>query len=99
MTVVNSVSKQVHFIPTTTTVTAEGSARLFLHHVWKLHGLLNSVVSDRGLQFVAAFTKELYRLLGIKIASSTAWHPQSDGQTEQVNQELDQYLRVFVNEQ
>lgn len=97
MTVVDSVSKRVHFIPTTTTVTAEGSARLFLHHVWKLHGLPNSVVSDRGPQFVAAFTKELYRLLGIKIASSTAWHPQSDGQTERVNQELDQYLRVFIN--
>lgn len=98
MTVVNSVSKRVHFIPTNTTVSAKGATRLFLHHVWKLHGLPNSVVSDRGPQFVAAFTKELYRLLGIKIAASTAWHPQSDGQTERVNQELDQYLRVFVNE-
>lgn len=98
MTVVDSVSKRVHFIPTNTTVTAEGAARLFLHHVWKLHGLPNSVVSDRGPQFVAQFTKELYRLLGIKIAATTAWHLQSDGQTEQVNQELDQYLRVFVNE-
>jgi len=79
-------------------VTAEGAARLFLHQVWKLHGLLKYVISDRGPQFVAHFTKELYRLLGIKLVSSTAWYPQTDGQTEHVNQELDQYLRLFVNE-
>jgi len=92
ITVVDSVSKQVHFIPTHTTVTAEGAARLFLHQVWKLHGLPTCVVSDRGPQFVACFTRELYRLLGIKLASSTAWYPQTDGQTERINQELDQYL-------
>jgi len=92
------VSKRVHFIPTHTTVTAEGAARLFLHQVWKLHGLPKCVISDRRPQFVARFTKELYRLLGIKLASSTAWYPQTDRQTERVNQELDQYLQLFVNE-
>jgi len=97
MTVVDLVSKWAHFIPTHTTVTAEGAARLFLHQVWKLHGLPKYVVSDRGLQFIARFTRELYQLLGIKLASATAWHPQTDGQTERVNQELDQYLRLFVN--
>jgi len=99
MTVVDSVSKRAHFILTHTTVIAEGAARLFLHQVWKLHSLLKCVVSDRGPQFVTRFTRELYRLLGIKLASSTAWHPQTDRQTECVNQELDQYLRLFVNEQ
>jgi len=98
MTVVDSVSKQAHFIPTHTMVTAEGTAWLFLHQVWKLHGLLKYVVSDHGPQFVIRFTRELYRLLGIKLASSIAWHPQTDGQTECVNQELDQYLQLFVNE-
>jgi len=98
MTVVDSVSKQAHFIPTHTTVTAERAARLFLHQVWKLHGLPKYVVSDRGPQFVTHFTRELYQLLGIKLASSTAWHLQTDGQTERVNQELDQYLQLFVNE-
>jgi len=98
MTVMDSISKRVHFVPTHTTVTAEGAARLFLHYVWKLHGLLKRIVSDRGPQFVASFTKELYRLLGIRLSSSTAWHPQTDGQTERVNQELDQFLRLFVNE-
>jgi len=72
MTVVDSISKRVHFIPTHIMVTVEGAARLFLHHVWKLHGLPKRVVSDRGPQFVASFTKELYRLLGIRLSSSTA---------------------------
>jgi len=71
MTIVDSVSKRVHFVLTHTMVTAEGAARLFLHHVWKLHGLPKRVVSDRGPQFVASFTKELYRLLGIRLSSST----------------------------
>jgi len=75
MTVVDSVSKRVHFILTHTTVIAEGAARLFLHQVWKLHSLPKCVISDRGPQFIACFTKELYRLLGIKLASSIAWHP------------------------
>jgi len=65
MTVIDSVSKRVHFVPIHTTVTAEGAAKLFLYHVWKLHGLLKRVVSDCGPQFIASFTKELYRLLGI----------------------------------
>jgi len=65
MTVVDSVSKRVHFVPMHTMVIAEGAARLFLYYFWKLHGLLKCVVSDHRPQFVASFTKELYRLLGI----------------------------------
>jgi transposase InsO family protein len=98
MVVVDSVSKRSHFIPTHTTVTALGSARLHLQNVWKLHGLPRSALSDQGPQFVAEFMRELYRLLGITISASTAYHPQSDGQTKHVNQELEQYIRVFVNE-
>jgi len=78
ITVVDSVSKRAHFIPTHMTVTAEGAAWLFLHQVWKLHGLPKYVVSDHRPQFIACFTRELYRLLGIKLASSTAWHPQTN---------------------
>src|ERR1700679_1109802 len=98
MNVVDSVGKRAHFIPTMTTITALRAARLFLHNVWKLHGLPHRVVSDRGPQFVAEFTQELYRLLGVTLSTTTAYHPQADGQTERVNQELEQYLRVFVNE-
>jgi len=98
MTVVDAVSKRVHFIPIHMMVTAEGAAQLFLHYIWKLYGLPKRVVSDRRPQFVVLFTKELYRLLGIRISSSTAWHPQTNRQTEHVNQELNQFLCLFVNE-
>ena len=81
-----------------TMVTANGIARLFLHHVWKLHGLPWSVVLDRSPHFIAEFMQELYHLLNITIALSTTYHPQMDRQTEQVNQKLEQYLRLFVNE-
>jgi len=72
MTVVDSISKRVHFVLTHTTVTAEGAARLFLHHIWKLYSLPKRVVSDRGPQFVASFTKKLYRLLDIRLSPSIA---------------------------
>jgi Integrase zinc binding domain len=99
MVVVDSVIKRAHFVPALTTTSAAGAARLFVWHVWKDHGLPRKVVSDQGPQFVAEFTRELYRLLGIKLAATTAYHPQGDRQTERVNQELKQYLRVFVNQQ
>jgi len=98
MVAVNSVGKRSHFTKTVTTVTAAGTANLYLRNVWKLHGLPHKVVSDCRPQFVAAFMKELYWLLRIEAASSTVYHPQTDGQTEQVNQELEQYLHVFVGE-
>jgi len=60
MVAVDSVGKRSHFVETVTTVTAAGAANLYLRNVWKLHGLLRKVISNRGLQFVAAFMKELY---------------------------------------
>ena len=98
MNVMDSVSKMSHFIPTHTMITALRAACLFLTHVWKLHGLLRQIVSDQGPQFIAEFTWELYQLLGVKLAATTAYHPQGDGQMEQVNQGLEQYLQLFVNE-
>jgi len=97
MTVMDSVSKRVHFVLMHTMVIAEGAARLLLHYVWKLHSLPKHVVSDRGPQFMASFTKELYRLLDIQLSSSTAWHPQTDEQTECINQKLNQFLCLFIN--
>ena len=82
MNVVYSMSKMSHFIPTHTMITALRVARLFLAHVWKLHELLRQVVSDRGPQFIMEFTWELYQLLGVKLAATTAYHPQGDRQTE-----------------
>jgi len=98
MVVVDSITTHAHFISTVTTISATGAAHLFLTHVWKHHGLPWKVVSDRGPQFVAEFTLELYRLLRIKLAATTAYHPQGDGQMEWVHQELEQYLRLFTNQ-
>jgi len=87
----------VHFIPTTEKTSAEGLARLFRDNVWKLHGLLESIILDREPQFVAGLMRELNGMLGIESKLSTAFHPQTDGQTEKVNQELEQYLRMFID--
>ena len=89
--------KQIHVIPTHSTVTARGLAVIFRDHVWKLHGLPETALSDRGPQFVASFMKELNDILEIKTKLSTAYHPQMDGQTKRVNQEVEQYLRLFVS--
>ena len=97
LVVCDRLSKMTHFVATTKEMTAEGLARLFRDNVWRLHGLPESVVSDRGPQFVAELTKELNRILGIKVKLSTAFHPQTDRQTEHMNQELEQYLRFFVD--
>jgi hypothetical protein len=95
MCIVNSLTKRVHFIPTHTTLNTEGTALLFLKEVWKHHGTPRVVVSNRGPQFVTGFTRELYKLLGIKLATSTAYHPQTDGQTERVNQVLE--LSAYIH--
>ena len=87
----------VHFIPTTEKTSAEGLAWLFSDNVWKLHGLPESIISDREPQFAAGLMRELNGMLGIKSELSTVFHPQTDGQTERVNQELEQYLRMFID--
>jgi len=97
LVVCDRLSKMMHFVATMKGTLAEGLARLFRDNVWRLHGLLESVVSDRGPQFVAELTKELNRMLGIKKKLSTAFHSQMDGQTECMNQELEQYLWFFVD--
>jgi len=76
---------------------AEGLARLFRDNIWKLHGLPESIISDRGPQLMAGLIQELNKMLGIKSKLSMAFYPQTDGQTERVNQELEQYLRMFIN--
>jgi len=97
LVVVDRLTKIVHFIPTTEKTSAEELARLFRDNMWKLHGLPESIILDRGPQFAAGLMRELNEILGIKSKLLTAFYPQTDGQTERVNQELEQYLRMFID--
>ena len=96
---VDRLTKMAHFTSTTSNITAEQMAQLYLQNVFKLHGLPKEVVSDRGPQFTSKFTRRLLELCDIKSNKSTAYHPQSDGQTERINQVLEQYLRIFCDYQ
>src|SRR5882724_7067705 len=98
MVVIDHLSKCAHAVPTTSDVTALSIAWLFRDHVWKLHGLPEEVISDQGTQFVSNFTGSLSQLLKIRITVSTTYHLQTDGQTERVNQEVEQFLRLIVNQ-
>ena len=97
LVVVDRLTKMAHFIPTTEKTIAEGLARLFRDNVWKLHGLPESIISDRGPQFAAGVMRELNAMLGIDSKLSMAFHSQTDRQTERMNQELEQYLRMFID--
>ena len=85
LVVCDRLSKITHFVATTEGTSAEGLARLFWDNVWRLHRLPESMVSDRGPQFAAELTKELNRMLGIKTKLSTAFHSQTDRQTNRMN--------------
>ena len=98
--VVDRLSKERHYIPCTKEdngTNAEATAAMFLRHVWCYHGLPISLTSDRGPQFASKMWDSLCKLLGIKAKLSTAWHPETDGQSEIANQEMERYLRSYVN--
>src|ERR1700677_5095486 len=97
LVVADRFTKEAHFIPCTNETSTLGLATLFHDNVWKLHGLPDDIVSDRGPNFTSALMKELNKLLGIKTKLSTAYHPQTDGQTERINQDLELFLRIFIN--
>ncbi len=97
LVVVDRFSKAIIPVACNVELSAEGWARILRDHVYAKHGMPRVVISDHGPQFVSKFMKELYRLLNITPNASTAWHPQTDGQTERVNQEVEKYLRIFVN--
>ena len=97
LTFVDRLTKYVHLIPTKSTIDAEGTAQLYVKHVFAAHGLSKTVVSDRDPRFTATFFKELFSHLGIRLQMSTSNHPQTDGQTERVNRVVEDCLRSFVN--
>jgi transposase InsO family protein len=92
--IVDRFTKMAHFVALKEK-TAAAVARQFVNHIWKLHGLPDDIVSDRDTAFTSKFWKEVMTFLCIKQRMSTAFHPQTDGQTERVNQVLEAYLREY----
>src|SRR5882724_4959654 len=99
LVVVSHLTKMALFIPTFQYIDAEDLARIFLSQVFVKHGTPTDIVSDWGKHFISCFWWLLCQLLGIKANISTAYHPETDGQTERVNQILEQYLWVYINYQ
>ena len=85
-----------HFVPTIG-LTAQELAAAFVNRVYSLHGCPDTIVSDRGTQFVSQFWKHLSARLGTALRPSSAFHPETDGQTERINSGVEQYLRAFMN--
>jgi hypothetical protein len=94
---VDRLTKRAHFAPTRTDASSYDIARLFLHNVVRLHGLPQRIVCDRDRRFINMFWQELMKLLGTELRPSTAYHPQTDGQSERTNRTLLQMLRPYVN--
>ncbi len=94
---VDKMSKLVHYAATTTNVTAPQLASIFFHTVVRHHGVPSSIVSDRDARFTSVFWRALWQQLGTKLAMSTAYHPQTDGQTERANRTLEDMLRAYVS--
>ena len=97
LVIVDRFSKYIIVLPTNMELSAFGTAQIYRDHVWSQFGLPRKVISDRGPQFAAQFMRDLHSLTGVESNLSTAYHPQTDGQTEIANQYLDQRLRPFVN--
>jgi hypothetical protein len=92
--IVDRLTKVAHFIPVKTTYTSAKLADIYMKRIVSLHGVPKSIVSDRGTQFTSHFWKQLHESLGTRLEFSTAFHPQTDGQTERVNQILEDMLRA-----
>jgi hypothetical protein len=98
LVVVDRLTKRAHFIATRTDITARETAQLFVENIFKLHGLPKTIITDRDARFVGHFWRSLFSILDVKLTPSTAFHPQTDGQTERTNRILEQMLRNYVNQ-
>jgi hypothetical protein len=94
--IVDRLTKTAHFIAVHTTYSLQQCAELYMDQIVRLHGILKTIISDRGTQFVARFWEQLHECLGTKLIRSSSYHPQTDGQTERINQILEDMLRASI---
>jgi hypothetical protein len=94
--IIDRLTKTAHFFPVHTSYTANKYAKIYLDQIIRLHGVPKTIISDRGAQFIARFWEQLQSSLGTKLIRSSAYHPQTDGQTERVNQILEDMLRACI---
>jgi transposase InsO family protein len=93
---VDRLIKTTHFIAAHTTYSVQQYAKIYMDQIVRLHGIPKTIISDRGTQFVACFWEQLHKCLGTKLICSSSYHPQTDGQTERINQILEDML-LMVN--
>ena len=98
LVIVDRLTKFAHFLPVRHPYTVSSIAKLFLDNIVKLHGMPQSIILDRDPIFVSSFWRELFKLYKVNLNLSTAYHPQTDGQTERINQCLEMYLRCAVQD-
>ena len=94
---VDTFTKRIHVEPVSIKIKSEGVAKLTRDRIVRYHGVPRKIISDRDPRYVSEFMRELNRLLGTEMNPSTANHPQTDGQTERMNKEIESYLRIYVN--
>jgi len=99
LVIVDRFTKMIRLKTTTTNLSSEGVAKIYRDEIWKIHGIPKTILSDRGPQFASKFMEDLTRVLGTKRKLSTVYHPQTDGQTERINQEIGTFLRHYINYQ
>jgi len=92
LVIVDRFTKMIRLKATTTNISSEGIAKIYRDEIWKLHGVPRMILSDRGPQFTLKFMEEFTKVLGTKRKLSIVYHPQTDGQTERINQEIGMFL-------
>jgi hypothetical protein len=98
LVVVDRLTKYGHFFPLSHPYSAKKVALVFVTGVMRLHGVLQSIVSDRDPIFISSFWRKFFKLQGMELKTSSAYHPQTDGQTKVINRCLEQYLRCFASQ-
>ena len=99
LVIVDRFTKMIRLKATMTNISSEGVAKIYRDEIWKIHGIPKTILSNHGPQFASKFMEDLMRVLGTKRKLSTAYHPQTNGQTERINQEIGMFLWHYINYQ